>query len=64
MKKKLYTATWVLLLVVGIFLVSLPFLENSAIQHLTNSEMNGKIAQQDKSKNANFDFSKIESVSD
>lgn len=63
MRKKLYTATWVLLLVVGIFLVSLPFLENSAIQHLISSEMNGKIVQQDKNKKANFDFSKIESVS-
>lgn len=62
MRKKLFTATWVLLLVVGIFLVSLPFIENSAIQHLISSEMNGKIVQQDKNKNANFDFSKIQSV--
>lgn len=63
MKKKLYTATWVTLLVVGVFLISLPWLENSAIKYLTNSEMNGRIAATAKDKNANFDFRKIESVS-
>lgn len=63
MKKKLYTTTWVTLLLVGIFLISLPWLENSAIKYLTNSEMNGKIAASNHQRQANFDFGKIESVS-
>jgi sortase A len=63
MKKRLFTFTWIALLITGLSLLIWPLVEDSMIQHLVNQANTAKITQQNtNSDSTNFKFSKIKSI--